>query len=73
VVQYSPAKFTTFTKDINFSRAIYPSIIAIVVYLLSFIILNVLRKIIEPSMVSNDIDEEISKLDRVKLFICRTA
>lgn len=73
VLQYSPAKFTTYNKDINFTRAIYPSVIAILVYLLAFIILNVLRKLIEPSMVSSDIDEEISKLDRLKLFICRTA
>jgi hypothetical protein len=50
VLQLSPAKFTIFTKDINFSRAIYPSLIAIFIYLACFGILNGIRKVVKKSV-----------------------
>jgi hypothetical protein len=49
VVQGSPFKFTMFAKDINFTRSVYPSIIAILFYLVIFILLNLIRKLINTS------------------------
>jgi hypothetical protein len=50
VIQQSPMRFTIFIKDINFTRAVYPSIIALLVYLIVFGVLNIIHKIIQPSM-----------------------
>jgi hypothetical protein len=44
MTQYSPTKFTIWKKDINFSRAVYPTVIITLLYLLFFIILNIIRK-----------------------------
>ena len=46
VVQISPNRFTMFMKDINFTRAIYPTVIISILYLIVYGILNAARKLI---------------------------
>lgn len=48
VIQASPTKFTIFSKDINFTRSVYPCIIINLVYLVWFLLLKGLRPLIEP-------------------------
>jgi hypothetical protein len=55
VVQYSPPRFTSFNKDINFTRMVYPSVIILLAYLIFFLILTVVRKLIEPELMVPEI------------------
>lgn len=45
-----------FNKDINFTRAIYPSIIIILTYLVWFGLINLIRKKIETGLVVSGVD-----------------
>ena len=73
VVQQSPARFTTYNKDINFTRMVYPCVIAFIAYLIFFILLTIVRKLIEPNPVVADIEEERSNCEKFKLFIIRVS
>lgn len=46
VVQHSPPQFTTFNKDINFTRMVYPCIIISLAYLAWFLLLTLARHLI---------------------------
>lgn len=61
VVQQSPPRFTTFNKDINFTRMVYPCVIIFIAYLIWFVLLTLVRKKIEPDLVVADAEEERSK------------
>ena len=61
VVQQSPPRFTTFNKDINFTRMVYPCVIIFIAYLIWFVLLTLVRKNIEPDLVVADAEEERSK------------
>lgn len=72
VIQYSPAKFTVFNRDINFTRAVYPTVIITIAYLLWFGLLNLVRKLIEPTLLLPENEEEYTWAQKAKLLLVRT-
>ena len=59
-------------RDINFTRSLYPTLIITLGYLLSFVVLNLLKKKLEPNLVIKSEQEINSTQDRLSLFVIRT-
>lgn len=72
VIQYSPPKFLTFNKDINFTRAVYPCIIINVAYAVWFLLLKVVKHKLEPLHQSEALEKGDRKT-KLKLYVIRLA
>ena len=74
VDQGGPYKFIVMgNKDINFTRGIYPTLIISLGYLIWFIVLNLLRRVLEPGLMVSEDEEERTMGEKFKLFIIRIA
>lgn len=74
VIQDSDIKFFAMGhKDTNFTRSVYPTLIITLGYFVFFVVLNLIRKKIEPNLEISEEEQSRTLKERISLFIIRVS